>query len=102
MTSAFQQGKLMQWGFDNGRETGSSLSSDSSIELPPRSVKRYMLCQNLYLKYVIKLVKLCCKQLGYGSLPNLSFHYHSSQLDAVGLPLIVHLKQAASMENFGL
>lgn len=70
MTSAFQQGKPMQWNFVKGREMGSSLSSDSPFEQPPRSVKRYMLCQKLYLNYIIKLVKLCSKKLGYGSLSN--------------------------------
>lgn len=57
MTSAFQQGKPMQWCFGEGKEMGNSLHSDSPIEQPPRSVKRCMLCQKLYFKCLIKLVK---------------------------------------------
>lgn len=71
MTSAFQQGKPMQRDSGKGKEMGSPLSSDSPFEQPPMSVKRCMLCQKLYLKCVIKLVKRCSKRLGYGSLSNL-------------------------------
>lgn len=71
MTSSFQQGKPMQWDFVKGKAMGSSLSPDLLFEQSPKSVKRCMLCQKLYLKCVIKLVKRCSKKIGDGSMSNL-------------------------------
>lgn len=71
LSCAVQQGKLMQWDCRKGREMGHSLSSDSPFEQPPRPVKRYVLCQKVYFKYAIKIVELCSKKIGYGSLLNL-------------------------------
>lgn len=76
MTSAFQQGKLMQWWFGKGEEIEDSLHSDSPIEQPPRRVQRCMLCQKLYFKCLIKLEKGAVKKIRVWESIQPYFSYH--------------------------
>lgn len=75
MTSAFQQGKPMQWGFGKGKEMGNSLHSGSPVEQPPTLVKICMLCQNLCFKCLTHLVKVQWKIRVWESIQS-CFCYH--------------------------